>query len=578
MKLFHNMKHIVPSYHRIAFIIAVSLMVLSICHMMSFAPNIWAQQAAKKAGAHPGLPLTDFNTSRFSGSGNCALCHSSLRDDAGNDVSIDAHWSSTMMANSAKDPLWQAKVSSEIARNPDLSKVIEDKCATCHMPMSRIQAKADGAAVAVTGKGFLGMNHALRKAAMDGVSCTLCHQIQGAGLGTKSAFNGGFLIDTGSAPPDRLIYGPFPNPVQNMMRMRVGYTPVEGLQVKDPALCGACHTLYTPYVDAAGKVLGEFPEQTPYLEWKHSKYGNGVGQGKSCQACHMPHAKGPVVISNRPRGRGRMSLMPRSPFGKHYFAGGNLFMLNILRENTEELGITASSQNLDLTAERTTIQLQAKTAKLSIVQARFEGNELLIKVNIKNMAGHKFPTGFPSRRAWIHLEVRNPEGEIVFESGRVKPDGGIMGNDADVNAAAYEPHHKVISSPDQVQIYESIMENSDGQVTYTLLRGAKYVKDNRLLPNGFNKDVASRDIAVWGSALKDNDFVDGSDLVEYRIKTKRVPGSYKVSVDLLYQPVSFRFARDLFEGKNPLIDRFESFYHMTDKKTVLLETSHYNIN
>ncbi|MEZ4765321.1 MAG: hypothetical protein R3C26_19700 [Calditrichia bacterium] len=39
-----------------------------------------------------------------------------------------------MMAN-AKDPLFRAKVSAEVAENPALQAVIEDKCTTCHAPI-----------------------------------------------------------------------------------------------------------------------------------------------------------------------------------------------------------------------------------------------------------------------------------------------------------------------------------------------------------------------------------------------------------------------------------------------------------
>lgn len=54
--------------------------------------------------------------------------------------------------------------------------------------------------------------------------------------------------------------------------------------------------------------------------------------------------------------------------------------------------------------------------------------------------------------------------------------------------------------PDQVRIYEPIMGHSDSAVTYTLLRAAKYLKDNRLLPPGFVKQDAPVDIAVYGAA------------------------------------------------------------------------------
>ena len=51
---------------------------------------------------------TTFTSYHFSGSGNCSMCHNGLTDAEGKDVSIETAWSSTMMANAAKDPLWPA--------------------------------------------------------------------------------------------------------------------------------------------------------------------------------------------------------------------------------------------------------------------------------------------------------------------------------------------------------------------------------------------------------------------------------------------------------------------------------------
>jgi hypothetical protein len=192
--------------------------------------------------------LTTFQTADFSGSGVCAFCHSVLKDASGNDVSIDAHWRSTMMANSGKDPLWQAKISSEVNRNPTLQAVIEEKCSRCHMGMARYQAITDGTSVGVLGTGFLDPGNYLHEAAMDGISCTLCHQIQDINLGTHASFTGQYVVDTFTSPPYRLAFGPYDQPVKHPMEMHSGFSPLWGIQIADSALCGTCHTLYTHFL------------------------------------------------------------------------------------------------------------------------------------------------------------------------------------------------------------------------------------------------------------------------------------------------------------------------------------------
>ena len=146
--------------------------------------------------------LTTSETDDFSGSGICAFCHSRLRDEAGNDVSNDVQWRSTMMANASKDPLWQAKISAEVEVVPDglgLEQAMQEKCSRCHMGMARYQHLAlngaeDDLYVLAPG-GFLDPAHILHEAAMDGVSCTLCHQIIADNLGTDISFSGYFDLD-----------------------------------------------------------------------------------------------------------------------------------------------------------------------------------------------------------------------------------------------------------------------------------------------------------------------------------------------------------------------------------------------
>jgi hypothetical protein len=84
----------------------------------------------------------------------------------------------------------------------------------------------------------------------------------------------------------------------------------------------------------------------------------------------------------------------------------------------------------------------------------------------------------------------------VFESGAVDARGAIAGNDQDDDPLRYEPHYDEIDSAGEVQIYESVMADSSGAPTTGLLRGIAFVKDNRLLPDGFDKGAAGGDIAV----------------------------------------------------------------------------------
>ncbi len=543
------------------------LLILAVASFLLISDFLLAQRAGPGPGAGMGgITLATFETADFSGSGICALCHSNLTDEAGNDVSNDAQWRSTMMANASKDPLWQAKISSEVDRNPLAKEAIEEKCSRCHMGMARYQAKTDGTPVEVLDPGFLSPAHYLHEAAMDGVSCTLCHQVQPDNLGTPDSYTGKYVIDTSTDPPNRLLFGPYMQPVQNPMQRNSGFLPTHGDQLTDSAHCGSCHTLYTPALDAAGNYLGEFPEQTTYLEWEHSDFP------KTCQDCHLPDAVGSVVISNRP-----LWLAPRTPFGQHHYVGGNSFMVNLLKAKADVLGVTADAVHLDNTISRTLIQLDQDTAVLT-TNANRTGDILSVTVDVENLAGHKLPSGLPSRRCWLHVVVTDANQNMIFESGKPLPGGGIQGNDAEnPSAPPYEFHWDLITSPEQVQIYEPIMLNSDGEVTYTLLRAYSYAKDNRLLPAGFNKNTAFPDFAVYGDAVADADFIGGSDQVIYEINVAGAKGRLNVTVELLYQTLSLPFVTDLADTNTDLVTQFIGMYDPADNIPVVLDMKQISI-
>jgi len=263
------------------------------------------------------------------------------------------------------------------------------------------------------------------------------------------------------------------------------------------------------------------------------------------------------------------TVKEKDHFSQHHFVGGNVFMLNVLQDNSAELGLTASTAKLEETKQRTLKLLQSESANLSIVDGHVRGKELVATVQVENLAGHKYPTGFPSRTLWLHVIVVDRDGQVVFESGKPQADGRIVGNNADDNLGSYEPHYNVITAPDQVQIYETIMANTDGAVTYTLLRAASYLKDNRMLPKGFDKSTAGAEIDVYGNAKTDGNFMGGSDQVTYKVALGNHPGPFKVGIALQYHTISNNFMQDLRQDAElPLVQRFERYYTAADKTPV----------
>jgi hypothetical protein len=155
--------------------------------------------------------------------------------------------------------------------------------------------------------------------------------------------------------------------------------------------------------------------------------------------------------------------------------------------------------------------------------------------------------------------VHDASGAVIFESGRVTTEGLIEGDDNDADAP-FEPHYTEIRSADQVQIYESILGDSRGGVTTGLLNAVDYLKDNRLLPRGFDKATAARDIAVRGGGASDPDFAGGSDRTRYLIDIGRASGPFAIDAELLFAPIGYRWAENLDVYRQAEPARFVRYY------------------
>lgn len=499
----------------------------------------------------------------FHNSARCLACHNGLTTPDGKDVSIGFDWRASIMANSSRDPYWQASVRRETIDHPQAAAAIQDECSICHMPITRYQAKLAGKEGPVFA--FLPFNqHNDEQSALaeDGVTCSVCHQIGKDKLGTPASFTGGFVINPPQSREDHPEYGPYqiqPGQALIMQSSTGGFRPTYGEQIKDSALCGSCHTLITTARGEGGKAIGHFPEQVPYQEWLHSDYANKI----SCQDCHMPEVHGPAPIA-AVLGIDRMGVR------QHFFSGGNFFMQRLLNNYRDELAVKALPQELTSAAERTSQFLQAGAARVTIPAVATAGGRLDFTVFAENLTGHKMPTAYPSRRAWLHVKVTDANGHTVFESGALNPDGSIVGNDNDEDPTRYEPHYRRITRGDQVQIFEPIIGDSAGHVTTGLLNAVVYLKDTRLLPHGFNKETAEHDIAVYGDAVNDPNFTAGGDRVEYSVALGDTPGPYHVEAELWYQPIGYRWAHNLAPYHAPETQRMVGYFEAMSSATAIM--------
>jgi len=500
------------------------------------------------------------STHLFRTAADCMACHNSLRAPSGEDVSIGASWRASMMANSARDPYWQAAVRRETLDHPAAARAIQDECAKCHMPMARTEATLRGR------EGEVFAHLPVRKGAArgdrlahDGVSCSICHQITGDTLGTPASFTGGYVVS--ASPPlgkssraveARPIFGPFEadKGLTALMHSATGFRQTETSHIRQSELCATCHTLFTKALGPGGEVVGEIPEQVPYLEWRHSAF---PAEERGCQSCHMPRVDQEMRITS-------VLGQPRTGLARHGFVGGNAFMLRMLNRFRVELAVASLPGELDEAIRQTVLNLQTASAAVSVERAVIAGERLDIDVAVRNLTGHKLPTGYPSRRAWLHVTIRDRSGRAVFESGAVAPAGSIAGNDNDSDPATFEPHYTEVREAGQVQIYESVMSDRAGVPTTGLLTGVRYVKDNRLTPRGFEKSSAQPDIAVVGGAAQDADFGGGADRVRYSVDVAGTNGPLQIDVELRFQTIGFRWADNLrkYDAAEPR--RFVTYY------------------
>ncbi len=530
----------------------------------------WSEANRPVKGPHSHLELALLHAGRdipwvtgtyFATATRCSGCHGhdaqglASLDADGNDVNVYDDWRSTMMANSARDPFFRAKMSHEGLVNPAHQEALENKCLSCHAPMGVHEERMLGHepfTAAMLDTSALGL---------DGVSCLSCHMQSPGSAG--SFFSGDLQFDSAR------VYGPYAedqiNP--NIMAEFVGWTPGFGEHMVDSRNCAGCHTLITETVDLEGAYTGDvFVEQSTYHEWKNSIYS---ATGVHCNTCHLPRIYEPIILAAE-----YAFLDPQSPFGKHHMVGGNVHMLEILKANRDLLGIDATEAQFDSTIARTERMLQHSTLDINLSMTDRDADTVRYAVKLENRAGHRFPSGYPSRRAFIEFVVLDAMNDTVFKSGILRSDLEVEGRDE-----FFEPHYELISDPSQVQIYELVMGDVNGNETTVLERAKTPIKDNRLVPLGFSMSHISYDTTlIAGAALSDANFNrnemgiegSGSDIVHYHVPLNGTTSALQAFARVYYQPVPPGWNAEMFSHSSAEIDAFRNMLDANDGTPTLV--------
>ena len=437
----------------------------------------------------------------------CGQCHNS--NSQTRPVTISQDWYGSMMAHSARDPMFYAALAVANKYNNVAGQVFGEYCIRCHSPMGWFAGNSEDA----SGQSLTGTDY-------DGVQCDYCHR----------------LVDP--LNPDTTVpFMTFPVPGygNGMHVMQRFSTPKRGPRdsvlaphetmgdafQRTSEMCGVCHDVSNPFhtqgQDRIYKAPYEYaPLERTYSEWAMSWYAT-QGDSGTCQSCHMTPEQGySCVYASSPL---------YSDLAKHDLTGGNTFIPDILPDFWTGLDTSA----LALGKQRAISTLQ-RAAELDIESYRI-GDSVFATVRVTNLTGHKLPTGYPDgRRIWINIIGRDPYGNKIFESGMYDADSAILQYD------------------NQLKIYEMFQGLTDSAAmqlglspgsSFHFILNDTTVFDNRIPPRGFtNAGFELRLAQPVGVTYADSQYWDDT---RYILPESTI----EVNATLFYQTISKEYVEFL---------------------------------
>lgn len=318
----------------------------------------------------PALSNTDYFPIKAAVPGGCGDCHSHQL----------AEWSGSAHSRAATDVWVLDLYSGNGTSGGSAGYVFRDVhpeatgfCATCHASVAEAQSP-----------GTIFLDEVLDPAALEGVTCSACHQLDHFSVNTSALHLLGdpepgatfrFPLDgVGGTATHEYVWGPLDDIAYPFMR--ASHAPVFSTSLA----CASCHEYENPETG--------IPGQTTYSEWLNSSYAVAGSEFRSCQDCHMPTAseEGPIadpVIGSAPQ-------RPAEQRHAHTFnsvtaqgLSNSLEVTSSASMTTGDLAVTASLENLGL--------------------------------------GHAFPTGISLRNAILLVEATHQGVPLIQIAGPTVP-------------------------------------------------------------------------------------------------------------------------------------------------------------
>ena len=353
--------------------------------------------------------------SDFPSAKQCAACHPTQYEQ----------WSRSMHAYAQHSPVFEAFNLTLAERT---SGTLGTFCSRCHTPIGTTLGE----------KGWT-RNVNRSRISMEGITCIVCHRQ------ARPQYKNSGRIEV--QPGDMFtscIYGPFDDAVS----LQTGaHESTATPHIKTSQFCGNCHDVVNPQ----GIRLEE-----AFSEWLNSPAAKA---GIRCHDCHMGPIQGvPIAEHERPLGRAAVvpgvdpKRIPMRPLSDHSFAGPDYSLL----PDTEfpyKLDWMYETDYRDVSGltpyqQRTLTELRRKNrAALRIAaEKRYEllrngarlevthphavrvGSKAKLRTTVQSVfSGHSYPTGFTAeRQLWVYVEVRDPHGNVTFQSGGFDHNGDLL--------------------------------------------------------------------------------------------------------------------------------------------------------